>query len=208
MKKENQRKVIKGRLIPVKVKKKIFVCHYKTKLTPRDIRENFPIWRNVKNLFEQFKDNTKNLKFSDKKDARLLTLYEFYFGKIVEHYDVQFSEIAIFSLCSIVESIGKRKFGRRHGNKKRYLMAIEEYFNPEYTSDPNFMRDVKKLYAKERTPFTHEARQTSLITQIASGAQIGTFVQDQNGIYILGAKSLFHIAVEVVTNYFEEISIP
>ena len=205
---EKNKKIKKrGILIPVKVKKKIFMCHEEGNIRNFDVRENMPAWRDVRDLLRQFDVNTSKLKFRNQRDARLLTLYTFYFRKIVEHYDIQYQEATLSSLCSIIESIGNLKFGNI-GAKNRFIKAIKEYFNPEYIGDSNFMIAIKKLYEDERSPFTHEAKQLSLEVQIASGTHMSSFIQDQNGKYILGAKSLFHIAVEVVTNYFEEISIP
>lgn len=183
------------------------MCHEEGDIRDFDIRENMPAWREVKGLLEQFEINNSKLKFKNKRDARLLTLYDFYFRKIVEHYDIQYQEATLSSLCSIIESIGKIKFGSFQP-KDKFLKAIEKYFNPKYTADPNFMRDIRILYEDERSQFLHEAKQLSLEVQTASGTQISSFAKDQNGKYWLGAKSLFHIAVEVVTNYFEEISVP
>ncbi|MEJ2267542.1 MAG: hypothetical protein P8X70_00505 [Nanoarchaeota archaeon] len=187
-------------------KEKIFICHEKGNIVDVDFRENMPVWRNVRNLFEQFKEHTSGLRFSNTDDLEKLKLYTSYFQKIVEHYDIKIPEFTIFPLCSIIDSIGKLKFGNM-GNKRRFLKAIEEYFDPQYASDPDFIESLSNFYTKERSPLTHEAERLGLMAQVGSTAQISSFVKDQNGNYVFGAKHLFHIAIEVTGNYFEEISI-
>ena len=191
----------------IKRKERIFMCHDVGNVTNVDVRENMPVWRNVRDLFRQFKRNTSilNLHQNDKKE---LELYTFYLRKIVEHYDLRIPELTHSSLCSIIESIGKLKFPRLRGSKSRFIQAIKQYFNPMYTQDPDFMRSLEEVYKDDRNSFVHEVRRLSLMAQVGSQAQISSFVKDTNGNYILGAKHLFHIAAEVVTNYFEEISTP
>ena len=183
------------------------MCHEERNIKNNDAREGMPVWRNVRDLLRQFKENTSKLKFGTIDDFKRLKLYTFYFEKIVEHYDPQVPEFSFSPLCSIIDSIGKLKFGPI-GNKNRFLKAVKQYFNAKYTTDSDFMDSVEKLYTDERNPFTHEVDRLSLNAQVGSQAQISSFVKDQNGNYILGAKHLFHIAVEVANNYFEEISTP
>ena len=192
----------------IKRKKKIVICHEEENIRNFDVRENIPVWRNVRDLFIQFKDNLSKLKFGNMVDYNLSKLYTFYFKKIVEHYDPQVPEFTYLPLCSIIESIGKLKFPRLRSNKLRFIKAVKQYFDTNYTQDPDFIRSIKKTYENERNPFTHEVRRLGLNAQVGSQAQISSFIKDQNGNYIIGAKHLFHIAVEVVNNYFEEISVP
>jgi len=192
--------------LPYKMKRKnkIFICHDEGNIRDFDVRENMPVWREVKSFLEQFEIHTSEFRNKNIQVYSLSKKYLFYFKKIVEHYDPKIPELTYPVLCSLIESVGKLKFPRL-GSKPRFVKAVKKYFNPRYASDPDFIRCLKEAYENDRCPFVHEAERLRVMTQVGSEAQF-PLSKDKNGNYVLGALHLFYIAAEVAGNYLEEIS--
>lgn len=122
-------------------KEKIFICHDKGNIKDFDIRQNFPLWKDLMSLLNQFKAYTSKLNLSSE-DKKRLNQLTFYLEKIVEHYDFEVLEFSFSILCSIIESIGQSSpdYGFR-----KFENAIKTYFNPAYTKDKLFMDKIKKI---------------------------------------------------------------
>jgi hypothetical protein len=185
----------------IPIKEKIFICHEKGDIKDRDVRENFPVWRDLTSLLGQFKDHTSNLNLSleDKKKLNQLT---FYLEKVVEHYDFEIPEFSFSILCSIIESMGKSS--PDYGFKK-FKNAIKTYFDPVYIRDKLFMDRMKEIYySVGRCSFSHSAKRLHPFAQIGSKASISLGIMKMTKNYdLIGNKHLFQIAVEVITNYFD-----
>ncbi len=184
-------------------KERIFICHNKGDIKNTDVRENMPVWREIKSLLEQFKDHTSKLKLP-KEEKERLDLLTFYLGKIVEHYDFEASEFSFSVLCSIIEAVGKYDSPLINGGFGRFKLAIKKHFDDVFTNDVEFMNAMDSLYHTiGRCSFSHGAERLHWSAQIGSKANL-PLMKDGNGKYLMiGNKHLFQIAVEVITNYFE-----
>lgn len=183
-------------------KEKKFICQEKEKIKDLpDIRENFPLWRDIKSLIEQFKNYTSQLKLS-LEDKKKLNQFTFYLEKIVEHYDFEIPEFSFSILCSIIESVGQSS--PNYGFKK-FENAIKNYFDPVYVKDKLFMDKMKEIYyTTGRCSFSHSTKRLHPFAQIGSKASISLKFMNMTRNYdLIGNKHLFQIAVEIITKYFE-----
>jgi len=186
-------------------KERIFICHNEGDIKDFDVRESMPVWREIKSLFDQFKNCISKLKLK-KEDKKKLELLTFYLEKVVEHYDLKVPEFSFSILCSIIESVGSES--KKIYGYKRFKMALKKYFDPKYVEDQKFMKKMKEIYYTiGRCSFSHAVERLHWTAQIGSQANL-PLMKDNKGEYIIiGNKHLFQIAITIITNYFKSRNI-